>query len=167
MEGLGMDLSEVEDDVHLLDLGLIRKNLKMLGDQTWMHVFKMYAENLKNSTDYKLLVLDSLPVLELLAKFEEPRTELFQFFEWLREMDITAFLISEMKGKEGPYSKYDEDFLADGIVHLKMEQVDDVNIQRRVRCVKMRSCNHSPNFFTLLHGDGKFQVTKVIGEKTF
>ena len=167
MEGLGMDISDVEESLHLLDLGLIRKNLKMLGDQTWMHVFKMYAENLKNSTDYKILVLDSLPVLELLAKFDDPRTELFQFFEWLREMDITTILIGEMKSKEGPYSTYDEDFLADGIIHLKMEIVDDVNVQRRIRCVKMRSCNHNPNFFTLLHSpESGFQVTKVIGEKS-
>lgn len=166
MEGLGMDISEVEESLHLLDLGLIRKNLKMLGDQTWMHVFKMYAENLKNSTDYQILVLDSLPVLELLAKFDDPRTELFQFFEWLREMDITTILIGEMKN--GGYSKYDEDFLADGIFHVKMEAVDDVNIQRRVRCVKLRSSNHNPNFFTLLHSaDSGFQVTKVIGDKSF
>jgi hypothetical protein len=48
-----------------------------------------------------------------------------------------------------------------------MELVDDINIQRRIRCVKMRSCNHSPNFYTLLFSDGEFQVTKVIGEKSF
>lgn len=166
MEGLGMDITETEDNMHLLDLGLIRKNLKMLGDQTWMHVFKMYAENLKNTTDYKLLVLDSLPVLELLAQFKEPRSDLFQFFEWLRDLNITTFLISEMGADAKSYSKHDEDFLADGILHVKMEKVDDVNIQRRLRCVKMRSCNHSPNYFTLLFGDGKFQVTKVIGERS-
>jgi KaiC/GvpD/RAD55 family RecA-like ATPase len=167
MEGLGMDMSAVEDNVHLLDLGLIRKNLKMLGDQTWMHVFRMYAENLKNSTDYSLLVLDSLPVLELLAQFKEPRTELFQFFEWLRELGITTFLISEMSADAKSYAKHDEDFLSDGIVHLKMEKVDDVNIQRRIRCVKMRSCNHNSNYFTLLFGEGSFQTTKVIGESSF
>jgi len=167
MEGLGMDISDVEESLHLLDLGLIRKNLKMLGDQTWMHVFKMYAENLKNSTDYKVLVLDSLPVLELLAKFEDPRTELFQFFEWLRELGITTILISEMSADAKAYSKHDEDFLSDGILHLKMEKVDDVNIQRRIRAVKMRSCNHSSNYFTLLFGEGGFQTTKVIGESSF
>lgn len=167
MEGLGFDVTAGEDKVHLLDLGLIRKNLKMLGDQTWMHVFKMYAENLKNSTDYKVLVLDSLPVLELLAKFDDPRTELFQFFEWLREMEITTFLIAEMAPGSKSYAKYDEDFLADGIILVKMELVDDVNIQRRLRAVKMRACNHSMNFWTLLFQDGDFQVTKVIGEKSF
>jgi circadian clock protein KaiC len=167
MEGLGMDVTEVEEHLHLLDLGLIRKNLKMLGDQTWMQVFKMYAENLKNSTDYKILVLDSLPVLEMLADFKNPRADLFQFFEWLRDMDITTFLITEMSSGDKKYGKFDEDFLSDGIIHVKMELVDDINIQRRVRCVKMRSCNHSPNFFTLLFSDGEFQVTKVIGEKSF
>ncbi len=165
MEGLGFDLGVVEDKVHLLDLGLIRKNLKMLGDQTWMHVFKMYAENLKNSTDYQILILDSLPVLELLASFEDPRQELFHFFEWLRELNITTFLITEMGQESRRYAKHDEDFLADGILHLKMEMVDDVNVQRRLRCVKMRSANHQMNFFTLLFNDGQFQTTKVIGEK--
>src|SRR3990172_4715351 len=112
MEGLGFDLGVVEDKVHLLDLGLIRKNLKMLGDQTWMHVFKMYAENLKNSTDYQILILDSLPVLELLASFEDPRQELFHFFEWLRELNITTFLITEMSQESRRYAKHDEDFLS-------------------------------------------------------
>lgn len=167
METMGMDMSEVEDNLHLLDLGLIRKNLKMMGDQTWMHVFKMYAENLKNTTDYSLLVIDSLPVLELLAQFKQPREDLFYFFEWLREFGITTFLISEMEGGATSYGKHDEDFLSDGIIHLKMEKVDDVNIQRRIRCVKMRSTNHNPNYFTLLFSDGEFQVTKVIGESQF
>ena len=164
MSGLNMDISVAEDKVNILDLGLIRKNLTMLADQSWMHVFKMYVENLQKSHDFKLLVLDSLPVLELLAEFKSPRADLFHFFEWLRDQSITTFLISEMSQDSPAYAKYDEDFLADGIIHVKMEKVDDINIQRRMRCVKMRSANHSPNFFTLLFHDGTFEVTKVIGE---
>jgi circadian clock protein KaiC len=164
MTGLNMDISVCEDNVNILDLGLIRKNLTMLADQSWMHVFKMYVENLQKSHDFRLLVLDSLPVLELLAEFKSPRADLFHFFEWLRDQEITTFLISEMSQASPAYAKYDEDFLADGIIHVKMEKVDDINIQRRIRCVKMRSANHSPNFFTLLFHDGTFEVTKVIGE---
>ncbi|MEW5760410.1 MAG: ATPase domain-containing protein [Candidatus Thermoplasmatota archaeon] len=166
MESLGMDMSLVEGTMHVLDLGLIRKNIKTLGEQTWMQVFKMYADNLKQTTDYKLLVLDSLPVLEVLADFKEPRVEVFQLFEWLRDLDVTSLIISEMSADAKAYAKHDEDFLSDGILHLKMERVDDVNIQRRLRCVKMRSTNHSPNYFTLLFSDGMFQVTRAIGERT-
>jgi len=103
-------------------------------------------------------------VLELLAEFKSPRADLFHFFEWLRDQDITTFLISEMSQDSNAYAKYDEDFLADGIFHVKMEKVDDINIQRRLRCVKLRSANHSMNFFTLLFHDGVFEVTKVIGD---
>jgi circadian clock protein KaiC len=163
MSGMNMDLSVCEDNVNILDLGLIRKNLTMLADQSWMHVFKMYVENLQKSHDFRVLVLDSLPVLELLAEFKAPRADLFHFFEWLRDQEITTILISEMSQDSPAYAKYDEDFLADGIFHVKMEKVDDINIQRRIRCVKMRSANHSPNFFTLLFHDGTFEVTKVIG----
>jgi KaiC/GvpD/RAD55 family RecA-like ATPase len=164
MSNLEMDISVCEDVVNILDLGLIRKNLTMLADQSWMHVFKMYVENLQKSHDFRILALDSLPVLELLAEFKSPRADLFHFFEWLRDQQITTFLISEMSQDSNAYARYDEDFLADGIIHVKMEKVDDINIQRRIRCVKMRSVNHSMNFFTLLFHDGIFEVTKVIGE---
>jgi circadian clock protein KaiC len=166
MSNLEMDISVCEDLVNILDLGLIRKNLTMLADQSWMHVFKMYVENLQKSHEFKLLVLDSLPVLELLAEFKAPRADLFHFFEWLRDQGVTTILISEMTQDNPAYAKYDEDFLADGIFHVKMERVDDINIQRRMRCVKLRSANHSMNFFTLLFHDGSFEVTRVIGEQT-
>lgn len=164
MSNLEMDISVCEDLVSILDLGLIRKNLTMLADQSWMHVFKMYVEQLQKTHDFRLMVLDSLPVLELLAEFKSPRADLFHFFEWLRDQDITTFLVSEMSQDSNAYAKYDEDFLADGILHVKMEKVDDINIQRRLRCVKLRSANHSMNFFTLLFHDGVFEVTKVIGD---
>jgi KaiC/GvpD/RAD55 family RecA-like ATPase len=64
------------------------------------------------------------------------------------------------------FGKYGEDFLADGIIHLTMENVDGVTIQRRIRCVKMRGTHHSPDYYTLLYSDGEFQVTRVISEKS-
>lgn len=164
MDALGMPYKPVEDKLSVLDLGLIRKSLKTVGNQSWMQVFKMYAENLKNNSNYDLLVLDTLSVLEVLADFKDPRTELFHFFVWLRDLKVTSFLVSEMKPNSPEYGKYDEDFLSDGVFHLKMEKVGDINIQRRIRCVKLRSAQHSPNFYTLLHSDGKFEVTRVIAE---
>ena len=166
MENLGMDVSSVEKYLSVVDLSLIRKNLDKLGQQTWMQIFKMYAQNLKNNMNYEILVLDSLPVLELLAEFDEPRNELFHFFEWLRDLGVTSFLITETSPKDDKYGRYGEDFLSDGIIHLKMEKVDDVNIQRRIRAVKMRGTNHSSNYYTLLFEDNKFQATRVITDGT-
>ena len=60
------------------------------------------------------------------------------------------------------YSQHDEDFLSDGIIHLSMAQVGEIDIQRRIRCVKMRSTNHNTGFFTLLFKDGEFYATRTI-----
>lgn len=162
---LNMDYETVEELVSIVDLGLIRKNLEKAGQQTWLQIIKMYAQNLKENMDYQILVLDSLPVLELLGRFRDPRNELFHFFEWLRELGVTTFLITEMTKNEGPFGKWGEDFLADGIIHVKMEKVDDVNIQRRIRCVKMRGTDHSTNYHILLFSEGQFQATRVISDK--
>jgi KaiC/GvpD/RAD55 family RecA-like ATPase len=166
IDSMGLDFDQVKENISLVDLSLIRKNLDKLGQQTWAQIFKMYAQNLKKNMDYDILVLDTLPVLELLANFAEPRNDLFHLFEWLKELDATTILISEMSQSARDFGKYGEDFLADGIIHLTMQNVDGVTIQRRIRCVKMRGTNHSPDYYTLLYGDGEFQVTRVIIEKS-
>lgn len=164
MLSMGMDPRDVESRVSIVDLALIRKNLDKLGQQTWMQIFKTYAQNIRESLSYEILVIDSLQVLEMLAEFKDPRAELFHFFEWLREMKVTTFIIAEMKSGADEYAKNGEDFLADGIIHLKMEKVDEVNVQRRMRCVKMRATGHSVNYHTLLFQNGVFQATRVISE---
>jgi len=164
MSGLGMNPSDVPDKVEIVDIGLIRKKLTQLKEQSWVQVFKMYTKNLKESSDYGLLVIDSLPVLEVLAKFENPREELFHLFEWLRDLDVTTILISEMNPDSKAYSDNGEDFLADGICYLRMMEAGDVSVQRQIRFVKLRSTDHSTDYYTLLFDDGKFKATKVIGQ---
>jgi KaiC/GvpD/RAD55 family RecA-like ATPase len=164
MSGMGMDISSVGSNLSIVDLALIRKNLEKLGQQSWMQIFKTYACNLKENIDYSILVIDSLPVLTILAEFQNPRIELFHFFEWLREMNVTCILISELRMGKEEYSEMGEDFLADGLILLKMEKVSDVNMQRRLRVVKMRATEHSSDFFTLLFGKAGFTATRVISE---
>ncbi len=164
MTEMGMDLEAVENSLSIVDLALIRKNLEKLGQQSWMQIFKTYAHNLKENIDYDLLVIDSLPILTMLTEFKNPRSELFHFFEWLRDLAVTTFIISEMKSGSDSYAEFGEDFLADGIIHLKMEKVSDVNIQRRIRATKIRATHHSPDFFTLLFDKGVFTATRVISE---
>jgi KaiC/GvpD/RAD55 family RecA-like ATPase len=166
IEAMGIDFNNVKENITVVDLSLIRKNLDKLGQQTWTQIFKMYAQNLKKNMNYDIMVLDSLPVLELLANFPEPRNDLFHLFEWLKELNVTIILISEMSQSAKDFGKFGEDFLSDGIIHLKMENVDGVTVQRRIRCVKMRGTNHSPDYHTLLYSDGEFQATRVITEKT-
>ena len=164
MSGMGMSASDVTDKLEIVDIGLIRKKLTQLREQSWVQVFKMYTKNLKESSDYGLLVIDSLPVLEVLAKFENPREELFHLFEWLRDLEVTTLLISEMNPDSRAYSDKGEDFLADGIIYLRMMEAGDVSVQRHIRFVKLRSTDHSTDYYTLLFDEGKFKATKVIGQ---
>ena len=164
MKGMGWDPKDVADKLEILDIGLIRKRLTQLKDQSWMQVFKMYIKSLRETTKYDVLVIDSLPVLEVLAKFKDPRDELFQLFEWLRDMGVTTILISEMNPDSRSYAKYDEDFLADGIIYLRMREVGEASVQRHIRCVKMRATNHSNDYFTLLYDKGTFRATRVIAD---
>ena len=164
LRGMGMDPRDVEDKVSIVDLSVIRKNLEGMANRTWLDIFKMYAQNMKNALDCKLLAIDSLPVLEVMARFQSPREDIFQLFEWLKGLNSTIFIISEMASGETQYGKHGEEFIADGIIHVKMECVDDANIQRRIRCVKMRGAAHSPNYYLLMFQNGAFQVTRVIAE---
>ena len=164
LTSMSLNPRDVDDKVSLVDLGMIRRNLDGMADKTWLEIFKMYASNLKRTLAYDILVVDSLPVLEVMAKFENPREELFQLFEWLRDLKATTILISELKPGSDDFGKNGEEFLCDGIIHTKMERVDDANIQRRIRCVKMRATGHSPNYYTLIFQNGVLQATRILAE---
>ena len=165
MAGLGMNPDDVGEKIEIVDIGLIRKKLTQLREQSWVQVFKMYTKNLKESSDYNLLVIDSLPVLEVLARFENPREELFHLFEWLRDLGVTTFLITEMNPDSKAYAEKGEDFLADGIMYLRMQETGDVSVQRQIRIVKMRATEHNTDYHTMLFDNGQFKATKVLGSK--
>jgi len=164
MTTLGMNPMDVVNNLEIIDIGLIRKKLTQLQEQSWLQVFKMYAKNLKETSDYQLLVIDSLPVLNVLAKFENPREELFHLFEWLRDLGVTTILITEMDAETKKLSEFGEDFLADGILYLRMAEIGDISVQRQIRCVKMRAVNHNSDYHSLLFDNGKFRATKAISQ---
>lgn len=157
MAGLGMDATGLEKKLSVLDLSLIRKKLKQLSNRSWLEVFKMYIDNLDKTVDIGILTIDSLPVLEVLGKFEDPRDELFRLFEWLRELGITSILITEMQQDSDKFCENGEDFLSDGIVHLDLRREDRaVNLYLSV--VKMRRTAHKRGYFPLIYDEGGFEL---------
>lgn len=166
MATMGMDDERAKEYVHVLDLGLIRKSLTQLSAKgTWLQVFKMYADSLRHSLAYEILVVDSLDVLEMAAQMNESRrSELFYLFEWLRNLGVTSLLVSENQPDRMFEQKYDEGYLADGVISLKLQEIGETDIQRRIRAVKLRSTNHKTGYFSLLFNDGKFSATQVISE---
>ena len=158
MYGLGMDWEKVSKRLSILDLGLIRSRMTELDKSAWMEVFKMYVKNLRKNLDNEFIVIDSLPVLETMAEFKEPRKELFQFFDWLRNLDVTAFLIHETPLKEISFSNAGEGFLSDGIFHLELRREGN-NVDLFLSALKMRKTNHPRNYYPLIY-DGEFEIVK-------
>ncbi len=164
MQSLGMEDAQAYQGVSVLDMGTIRKNLSFLQSKgSWLDLFKMYANNLVKGEGVKLLILDSLDVLEVMAKFEDRRTDMYYLFEWLRNLGVTSLLISERPLDLSPTGRTsDESYLADGILHLGLHHTSDVYVQRRIRCVKMRSTKHETGYYALVWEDGKFEVTRAV-----
>ncbi len=166
MESMSLSDPRAKEYIQMLDLGLIRRSLTQLNAKgTWLQVFKMYADNLKQNCGYDILVVDSLDVLEMAAQMEDNRrTELFYLFEWLRSLGVTSFLISESTPDNIFERRFDEGYLADSVISLKLQEIGETDIQRRIRCIKMRSTNHKVGYFSLLFSEGKFRATQVISE---
>jgi KaiC/GvpD/RAD55 family RecA-like ATPase len=168
MTGLGMDYAHVSDKLSIQDFSKIRTGVMALGDEAesveesshWMDLIKKHILDLKEDMGYELLVIDSLPVLETISDLKNRRTEIFHFFSWLRTLDSTTFIISEISPDTSVV--YDEDYLADGLLYLMMDKVGEKDVYRKIRCVKMRGVDHNTGYFTLEYKDNKFQVAEVI-----
>ena len=159
MESFGLK-GDTLGRMEVLDLGEIRRRSE--GAQ-FMDTFRFAVNETKKRMSYELLVIDSIGALEMISNTARPREEFYRLFEWLRQMDVTTFIVSEMP--VGPYTSYgahDIDFLADGIIHLKMVEVTETEVQRRIRCVKMRETDHSTNYFSFFRNERGFAVTRAI-----
>ncbi len=164
MASMGMADEKVWENLVLLDMGNIRKNLNFLqGRGTWLELFKMYCNNVMKSDKISILVVDSLDVLETMTKTPDRRSELYFLFEWLRDLGPLAFLISEKSMDLGPLSLApDEAYLADGIIELNMHPTSDLYVQRRLRVMKMRATKHETGYYALSWEDGMFEVTRAV-----
>ncbi|UCG67964.1 MAG: hypothetical protein JSV09_08960 [Thermoplasmata archaeon] len=159
IESLGLhDIEKL--DLTILDMAKIRKEVDMTKDRPWLDVMKKHLNYLKETLNFDLLVIDSLPVVEMISKVEDERAYLFYFFEWLRDLKVTTFIIAEIS--PDPTQVHPEEFLADGIILLTLERVNEVDVHRRIRCVKMRGMNHNTGYFTLEFKDDAFQASQAI-----
>ncbi len=168
MAAMGFDTEKVRGDLHLLDVGAIQKGIGKSATKPWIEFLHRTLTTAKEIDGVDLIAIDSLEALEVLAKFADRRSDLFQLFEWLRDLGATTLVLTEAAGEAGalgleaPPPRKDETFLADGIIELKMHPISDVEVQRRVRVVKMRGSNHKTGFHAVVFEDGHFQVTSVI-----
>jgi len=156
--------------VIISDVGAIRKQVKGTkvgagGD--WLNAVKNIVTKTKEGCGCELFALDSLSALYILSNFgasSEVRSKLFYIFEFLRDLNLTSFLISEMPLTKVKYSEYEvEDFLADGIILLQLTERYR-KVTREISIVKMRATACSIDIYTLELKAGQFQA--LYGGKT-
>ncbi len=167
MYSMGYTREEPLNNIEIFDIARIRKEA---GDRAeakfWIEYLKRVVSLKRKVSDFNTFVLDSLDAMEFLERAEGKRSQLFHLFEWLRDWGVTAFLITEaspeptIQGLTWGEKRSEADYLADGIIHLKMHQVNDVDIQRRIRCVKMRGTRHETSYFALVFENGVFSITR-------
>jgi len=143
----------------IVDLGTIRKEIRDVqtdNNKSWMNVIKNIVKKVNIEANVRLMVLDSLSALYVLSKFENPRIELFLIFEFLRDLNITSFLISEMPLDGSKFSEYEiEDFLSDTIIVIKLTPFRR-QVVREISVVKMRATACNNDIFSLEFKNGQF-----------
>ncbi|MCK5309809.1 MAG: AAA family ATPase [Thermoplasmata archaeon] len=149
------------DDMVVVDMAALRKEGDVSNEIDWLGSIINQLRSYKESFGADAIAIDSLSALYSLTTFTNPRSELFFFFEKLRDLDLTVFLISEMYGENlnqyGPYGV--EEFLADGIIHIKTEAyANRANLFLGV--VKMRETNHPRDYFPMIVDQYGFGIVR-------
>lgn len=145
----------------VIDIGTIRKEIRDINtdnNKSWLNVIKNIIKKVHTEAGCDLFVLDSLSALYVLSRFENPRIELFYIFEFLRDLQITSFLISEMPLDGSKYSEYEiEDFLSDGIIMIRLTPFRR-QVVREISVVKMRATQCNNDIFSLEFRNGRFNA---------
>lgn len=162
MHGLGFD-SLNEKRLYIMDTSSLRAELENAETgKDWLAIIRVVVKESIEADRRKIIALDALDVLYALGSLINPRRELFHFFNFLRELGQTTFLISEVPVGSSRLAKYGEDFLADGVFLLRHYDVGETGVQLRLRCVKMRRTQHEEGYFALDRDNNGFYVTNVI-----
>ena len=162
---LGMRYERVRKLLRIFDMAHIKSRMSRTREQ-WMNMLYTQIKRLRDKFDLDFIVIDSLDALLTLGEVENKRSKVFRLFEWLRQLGVTTLVVSERPdfviGGNVIQSMSMEDFLADGIIHLRLHLVNDVDVQRRIRCLKMREANHGTGYMALSWDDGSFNVTTAV-----
>ncbi len=159
--------SSKKGSIIIADLGSIRKKLrdtKFSSSSDWMNAICNLIKKVKVKANINLVVLDSMAALYVLSRFEEPRSKLFFIFEFLRDLELTAFLIAEAPVGKQRLTEYGaEEYLADGVISLQLTERYR-KVTREISIIKMRATNCNLDIFTLEFKDKKFKA--LYGGKT-
>ena len=162
---LGLPFEEATGLLTILDARDLRASVPRVGED-WVDAFAAVLATLKEESPFDLLVLDALEGLEAIAQFPDRRRAIFRLFEHLRSLGVTTLVVAERPDivfhGNVVYGRWSEDFLADGILHLRQHLVSDLDVQRRIRIVKMRGTRHETGYMALLVDEGRLRATRAM-----
>ncbi|MGV8168461.1 MAG: RAD55 family ATPase [Candidatus Nanoarchaeia archaeon] len=150
-------VSKDQGNMIIADIGCIRKqvkDVKVSENRSWLNVVKNIILKTVQDVNVSIFTFDSMSALYAVSTFENPRMELFYFFDFIRDLRITSFMISEESSVQG--NMYDnEAFLSDGIIDLKLTPFRR-NIVREINVAKMRSTKCNNDVFSFEYKSGSF-----------
>ncbi len=165
LASLGLDPSKAADNLQVLDLARIRRDLHTDRETSdWFDFLKGKIEQ-SHATGVRVLALDSLEGLESLVDFEDRRAELHRLFDYLRSLEITSFITAEryeLDYEGHPIKVYDvPEYLSDGVIELNWRRRDGGDLQRALRVAKMRDRKHSTSLYFLYWENG-FKLSRAL-----
>ncbi len=162
VESLGLEPAKAQS-LRVVDMRELRKSLKDAEARAdWFAALSAQLARYKQEAGVDLLAVDSLNALYALTEIREPRRQVFDFFEELRGVGATTFLVAETPREAeglGPFQV--EEFLSDGIVHLRMRPVEvglTTSVRRSVGVVKLRGVKHDLDYYPLVVDRGQFEI---------
>jgi len=161
--------SDEPNKLTLVDFGTIRKQLRKMKnakktDQEFafsddiVETILQIAKTLVEKKLCDIVILDSLTALYSLTELKNPRSEIFYLFEFLRDLGLTSFVISEESEINEKYSSFGiESYLVDGIIHLQLTERNR-KVTREISVVKMRISDCDNDIYTLEFTGKKFRA---------
>ncbi len=151
-----------QGNIIVTDIACIRKqvkDIKVSENRSWLNVVKNIIIKAKKEANIELLTFDSLRALYTVSSFQNPRLELFYFFDFIRDLKLTSYMVSERAHNELSDSTiYDsEAFLSDGIIDLRFTPFRR-NIVREIKIDKMRATKFKPDVFSFEFKEGSFHA---------
>jgi circadian clock protein KaiC len=119
-------------------------------------------EEAKTAVNAERLAIDSISALMVLFEnVYQARKSLYILNSRLKEMGMASIFISEA-GPGSTFSNFGvEEYIADGLVHLTLEEVQERKYQRFLRVVKMRKTSHRMEKYPIqIGGDGMEVLVK-------
>ena len=164
MDTMGMSTRGVEDNIIIMDIGVLRRGEKMLKDTDlaeidWCESLISQIKGYKKLMNIELCVIDSLNVLMTLTPPDDDvRSKIFHFMRELRELGITTFIISESANGEEMYVESDVvRYVSDGLIITSFEKSDRYRT-RLLQVAKMRITAHPTDLYPLLFDENLFDI---------